>query len=123
MVNMATAGPQWNEQNFIVPIAGGSTTPISNLSSASQQVIGENKQRSKITFHNPNITSNKNVFVCQAIDASGNALPASPDGAGTFAIFPGASITLEGNAARGAFNACTETGATGQALTIVSAPQ
>lgn len=93
------------EQNYLVPITGGRTTPLSGLGTGSTQAIGSDTQRRSITFHNPNNTSAAVLFVCQAQDASNNALSAAVDGAGTFTIFPGSSQTFVGNVG-GAWNIC-----------------
>lgn len=121
MVAIAQAGPVWNEQTYIVPIVDGRTVAVGTLNAASVEVVGINPQRNSITFHNPNISSNINVFVCQAQDANGSNLPAAPDGAGCFCIFPGASLTFEGNVG-GAWNACSASGSN-QALTVLCGPQ
>jgi hypothetical protein len=105
------------EQNYIVPTQNGRTTAVTGLGTASAQAIGADSQRRSITFHNPNNTSAAVIFVCQALDAAGSALSATVDGAGTFTIFPGSSLTFTGNVG-GAWNACASAAA--QKLTVIT---
>lgn len=108
------------EQNYVIPVVGGSTTAVNTLGTASMQVIAAAQSRKKITFHNPNTANNINVLVCQALDASGAALTASFSApGGGFVIFPGSSLTIEGNAAQGAWLSVAESGSN-NGLTIVS---
>lgn len=116
---MASAnGPQpLIEQNYIIPIATGRTTPVSGIGTGSVQAIGDDAQRRAITFHNPNQTSQQNLFVCQAKTAAGAALPASVDGAGMFIVYPGSSLPFVGNVG-GTWNVCAS--AAGANLTIIT---
>jgi len=105
------------EQNYLVPITAGRTTAVTGLGTGSTQVAAVDPQRRSITFHNPNNTSAAVLFVCQAQDASGNAISAAVDGAGCFTIFPGSSQTFLGNVG-GAWNACASVAA--QNLTVIT---
>ena len=108
------------EQNYRVPITGGSTTAINTLGTSSVQVIAAAQSRKKITFHNPNVVGNINVLVCQALDASGSALTASFSApGGGFVIFPGSELPIEGDAAAGAWLAVAQSGSN-NGLTIIS---
>ncbi len=80
---------------FTVPLTNGTTTGAT-VGTGSAQVIGQSSSRRRITFHNPNIGTNLNIFVCQAVDAAGNALTAGDGLPGSFAIFPGATLVFEG---------------------------
>jgi hypothetical protein len=111
------------QQNYQVPITAGRTYPITGLGTGSMQVLASDGQRQQVTFHNPNNgdgTNGVTCWVCQSTDAVGNALPAAPNGAGTFTIFPGASQTFFGNMAKSAWNACAASA--GQNLTAAVDP-
>lgn len=116
---MASAnGPQpLNEQNFIIPINTGRTFLAAGIGTASIQAIGVNTARRTITFHNPNNASGANLFVCQALTIAGTPLDAAIDGAGSFTIFPGSSLTFTGSVG-GAWNVIAS--APGSNLTIIS---
>lgn len=105
------------EQNYIVPIAAGRTTPVSGIGTGSQQAIGGDSQRRSITFHNPNVAGTQILYVCQALTAAGAALPASIDGAGMWVIYPGSSQPFVGNVG-GAWNVCASAAAAN--LTIIT---
>lgn len=116
---MASAnGPQpLNEQNFIIPISTGRTIIGAGIGTASVAAIGVNNTRRTITFHNPNNASGANLFVCQALTIAGTPLAAAVDGAGSFTIFPGSSLTFTGSVG-GAWNVCASAAASN--LTIIS---
>lgn len=105
------------EQNYIVPIATGRTSPVTGIGTASVQAIGTDPQRRSITFHNPNVGSAQILYVCQALTAAQAALPASVDGAGMWVIYPGSSQTFLGNVG-GAWNVCAS--AAGANLTVMT---
>lgn len=108
------------QQVQFFPVTTGVTTPIANLTTASVQVIAVNGQRKKITFHNPMTVANINVIVCPALSAAGAAISATfAAPAGGYVIFPGSSMTFDGDAAGGAWKAAVESGSTG-ALTITT---
>jgi len=100
---------------YTIPLTGGTTTGVT-VGTSSIQVIGQSSSRRKITFHNPNIGTNANIFVCQAVDAAGNALTAGDGLPGSIAIFPGASLTFDGECGM-AFNA--KASAVSSGLTII----
>jgi hypothetical protein len=105
------------EQNYIVPISTGRTTAVSGIGTSSTTAIGADSQRREITFHNPNQTVQQNLYVCQAQDAANNALAATVDGAGTFIIYPGSSLSFKGNVG-GAWTVCAAAAAA--KLTIIT---
>lgn len=86
------------EQNQVIPLTGGGTLGFS-LGTGSTQVLAANPQTRRVTFHNPGTIM---IFVCQALDANGNALTpgANP---GNWAIFPGATMGFTGNGVAGAW--------------------
>lgn len=101
-------------QNYDVPQTGGGTLGFS-LGSASTQVLAANPQVKKVTFANP---SNVTMYVCQALDANGNALTAGPN-PGNWPILPGAIWSYEGNGVAGAWLAAAASGS-GNALTVAA---
>lgn len=93
---MAAGEPTpYSKQNLMILTTDSGVTAITNLSNASAQVVGADNKRSEISFHNPNVVSNKNIAVCPAKDKAGNALAAS-FGGGSWVIFPGATLTFKG---------------------------
>jgi hypothetical protein len=113
-----------NPQNYEVPRIEGATLLVSGLSASSQPVLLADTQRRRVVFGNPNDGSGdvpRNIYVCQADDARGNALPAHVNGAGMFTIFAGASLTFEGNVAKSAWNACMS-GAPGVLSIVIDPP-
>lgn len=103
-----------NQQNLIAPQSGGGTLGFS-LGTASTQVLSANPQVRKVTFANP---SQVTMYVCQALDANGNALTAGPN-PGNWPILPGAIWSYEGNGVAGAWLAAAATGS-GNALTVAA---
>jgi hypothetical protein len=94
-----------NQQNAISPAINGGTLGFA-LGTGSTPVLAANAQVQKVTFHNP---SDVNVYVCQALDADGNALVPGPN-PGNWKIFPGAILVFTGNGAAGAWLAAAESG-------------
>lgn len=86
------------EQNLIVPLTNGGTFGFS-LGTGSTQVLPINPQTQRVTFHNPGTVT---IYVCQALDANGNALTpgANP---GNWAIFSGGTLIFTGNGVSGAW--------------------
>lgn len=78
----------------IGPTSGGKVTPINNLGTSAQTVIGPNPQRTSLTFHNPGT----NIFyVAPLLNAQGQSFtPTLSALGGTFEIGPGATIVLQG---------------------------
>lgn len=108
------------EQNYTIPVIGGSTVAVNNLGASSTQVITSAPARKNITFHNPNVAGNVNVLVCQAQDSAGNTLTASFSApGGGFVLFPGSSLIIEGDAAQSAWLAVAQSGSS-NGLTVVS---
>lgn len=96
-------------QNYSVPLTSPVVTAITTLGTSSLAVIGANPTRKKLTFHNPNVISNINIFVCPS------SIPAVVAGGGSICIFPGWSVDIEGNCG---FNAIAQSGAN-NGLTIL----
>lgn len=106
------------QQVQFFPVTTGVTTPIANLTTASVQVMAASNQRKKITFHNPMTVANIDVIVCPALSAAAAAISATfAAPAGGYVIFPGNSISFEGDDAGGAWKAAAASGTTGS-LTI-----
>lgn len=87
-----------NQQAYISPQISGGTYGFS-LGTGSTQVLAANPQIQKVTFHNPGTIT---IYVCQAVDANGNALTPGPN-AGNWAIVGGGLLTFTGNGAGGAW--------------------
>lgn len=101
-------------QSYDVPQTSGGTLGFS-LGVASTQVLPANPQVKKVTFANP---SSVTMYVCQALDANGNALTAGPN-PGNWPILPGAIWSYEGNGVAGAWLAAAASGS-GNALTVAA---
>jgi hypothetical protein len=103
-----------NQQNSVSPALNGGTLGFS-LGTGPTQVLATNPQVQKVTFHNPGTVA---IFVCQAIDANGNALVpgANP---GNWQILPGAIWTFTGNGVAGAWLAAAASGS-GNPLTVAA---
>lgn len=112
----ANQGVPLIEQNYFVPMKDGRVQGAT-VGTASQQMMTIDTQRASITFHNPNLTSQAVLFVCPATAANGAALPAAVDGAGSFAVLPGSSVTFVGSAVGCAWNAVASAG--GSHLSII----
>lgn len=87
-----------NQQNAISPPINGGTLGFS-LGTGSTQILAQNPQVQKITFHNPGTIV---VYVCQATDMNGNALTAGAN-PGNWEIFPGGLLIYTGNGAGAAW--------------------
>lgn len=92
MTNANIGALALNPQNMVIPQINGGTLGF-NLTAASTQVLSQNTQVQKITFHNP---GTEPVFVCQATDMNGNALTPGQN-AGNWEIFPGGLLIWIGN--------------------------
>lgn len=78
----------------VASASGGKVTPFVIPATAAVQAIAGNPQRVRITFHNPGTV---NVYVAPTITATGGALnPTLSALAGTFIIFPGGLLAIEG---------------------------
>lgn len=95
-----------NPQNMVTPQISGGTLGFA-LTAASTQVLPANAQVQKVTFHNPGTEA---VFVCQALDANGNALVPGQN-AGNWELFPGAIMIMSGAGVAGAWLASCPGGA------------
>ena len=102
------------EQNQVVPLTYGGTFGFA-LGTAPTTVLTVNTQTRRVTFHNPGTVP---VFVCQALDANGNALTPGPN-PGNWAILPGASFTFTGNGVAGAWLAAAASGS-GNPFTVAA---
>ena len=87
-----------NQQNLISPQLSGGTLGFS-LGIASTPVLPANPQVKKVTFANP---GNQTIYVCQALDANGNALVAGPN-PGNWPIVPGGVFIFSGSGVAGAW--------------------
>jgi hypothetical protein len=113
MTNVNLSALALNPQNMITPTIAGGTLGFT-IGTAPTQVLPANPQVQKVIFHNPGTV---NVFVCQALDANGNALVPGAAG-GSWEIFPGGLLIFTGNGAAGAWLAAAATA--GGALTIAT---
>lgn len=86
------------QQNMITPAINGGTLGFS-LGTGSTPVLAADPQRQKVTFANP---GSQIIYVCQAIDAAGNALSAGPN-PGNWPVFPGGILPFTGNGVGGAW--------------------
>jgi hypothetical protein len=107
-----------NQQNAISPPINGGTVGVS-LGTGSTQILPQNTQVQKVTFHNPGTVS---VYVCQAEDANGNALTAGPN-PGNFQIFPGGLLIFTGNGAGAAWLGAAASGSDNPFTMAVSQTQ
>jgi len=87
-----------NQQNLISPKINGGTLGFS-LGTGSTAILTANPQVAKLTFSNP---GTQIIYVCQAIDANGNALTAGQN-PGNWPIYPGAVWEFTGNGVAGAW--------------------
>lgn len=62
---------------------------IAGITTASQQVLPNVARRAKLTFINPNVASNINMWIAPA------PIAAAANGAGSIPIFPGESFTVD----------------------------
>jgi len=104
MVNANIGALALAPQNMVVPQINGGTLGFT-LTTGSTQILNQNTQAQKVTFHNPGTVS---VFVCQATDLNGNALTpgALP---GNWQIFPGGLLIVTGNGVGSAWLGAAET--------------
>jgi len=70
------------------------------LSNVSTAILTTNSLMKKITFHNPGSVI---LYVCPTLDINGGALVAGAGQAGNYAIYPGATLTLEGDGVAGSW--------------------
>jgi len=92
------------------PIGAGANTGGSlgySLGTAPATVVVPNIQNNVVVFHNPG--SSVTIYVCQALDANGNALTAGPN-PGCFAIYPGQFLPFNGPGVTKQWNAAAATG-------------
>lgn len=78
--------------------SGGKIYAYNAISTSPVIVAPANPNRRKIIFHNPG-TGNLNVGPVQVLNSSGQGIPLVPSTVavgGTFLLFPGAFLTIEG---------------------------
>src|SRR5216683_342924 len=77
------------------PTSGGKTTPINNVSTVNAQVIGQNVNRTRITFHNPGL---QDILVAMVTSVTGAPLaPTFASRGGSFLVFAnGGEKSFEG---------------------------
>jgi hypothetical protein len=115
MTNANIGALAFNQQNMISPPISGGTLGFA-LGTASTQVLAQNPQVQKVTFHNP---SSVNIYVCQATDMNGNALTAGAN-PGNWLILPGATFVYTGNGAGLAWLAAAASGSNNPLTVAVS---
>jgi len=70
------------------------------LSNVSTAILTTNALMKKITFHNPGSVV---MYVCPSLDINGGALVAGAGQAGNYAVYPGATMVLEGDGVAGSW--------------------
>lgn len=117
------AGEPRIQQNYSIPVTGGSTIALNNLTTASATVLDAAPQRKKITFHNPNYDpdgTSIDIMVSQAKDINDASIsPTFASPGGGIVVLAGESLIIQGDAAQGAWKACARSGTTG-GLTILA---
>ena len=98
MTNANISALSLNQQSMITPPINGGTLGFS-LGTGSTQVLPQNPQVQKVTFHNPGTIA---IYVCQATDMNGNALTAGLH-PGNWLIESGAIFIYTGNGAGAAW--------------------
>lgn len=107
-------------QNYSIPIVGGVTTGLNNVSTTAAQVIAASNNRKKLTFHNPGTI---NLLIFQKLNADGSAQSctfASPGGG--WIVLPYSMLEITGDAAGGAWMAVAASAST-NGLTITASSQ
>lgn len=93
------------QQNYSIPIVAGVTVGLNTITDTAISILTASNNRKRISFHNPNTTSNANLLVFQTLNASGSAQNctfASPGGG--WVIFPGGTLEIDGDASGGAWS-------------------
>jgi hypothetical protein len=107
-------------QNYSIPIVGGVTTGLNNVSTTAAQVIAASNNRKSLLFHNPGTV---NLLLFQKLNSAGTAQAvtfAAPGGG--FLLLPYASMPVEGDSAGGAWMAVAASGSA-NGLTITESTQ
>lgn len=114
---ISAATQSLNKFSQTFPRAGGTVTPINNLSSTPVAVIGSNANRNSITFHNPGAGI---AYVAPTTVGSSNGVlsPSSAALGGCIEVVPGDWVTLSGVVQQG-WQAFVLAGSSSQPLTVM----